>query len=51
MLGWFLIREQTTPEDAQWLCARAAGYYAGFALTTGFDSNATQSSSDVVVKD
>ena len=32
---------------AQWLCARAAGYDAGFALATSFASKATQSSAGV----
>ena len=51
MLGWFSVREETTPEDAEWLCARAAGYDAGFALATSFDSKATQSSGEVAGMD
>jgi hypothetical protein len=51
MLGWFAVREETTIEDVEWLCARAAGYDAGFALATSFDSKATQSSSDAVGMD
>jgi hypothetical protein len=51
MLGWFAVRAETTPEDAEWLCARAAGYDAGFALATSFDSNGTQSSGEVVGMD
>jgi hypothetical protein len=47
MLGWFSLRAETTLEDAEWLCARAAGYDAGFALATSFASKATQSSSGV----
>jgi len=47
MLGWFSLRAETTLEDAEWLCARAAGYDAGFALATSFDSKATQNSSAV----
>jgi hypothetical protein len=47
LLGWFSLRAETTLEDAEWLCARAAGYDAGFALATSFDSKATQSSSGV----
>lgn len=47
MLGWFSLREETTVADAEWLCARAAGFDAGFALATSFESKATQSSSDV----
>lgn len=51
MLGWFAVREETTVEDAEWLCARAAGYDAGFALATSFNSKATQRSSDAVGMD
>lgn len=47
MLGWFSLRAETKVEDVEWLCARAAGYDAGFALATSFDSKATQTSSDV----
>lgn len=47
MLGWFAVREGTTVEDAEWLCARAAGFDAGFALATSFESKATQTSGDV----
>lgn len=40
MLGWFLIRkadrkyEATTPEDMEWALSMAAGFDAGFALST-----------------
>jgi hypothetical protein len=51
MLGWFSVRAETTPEDAEWLCARAAGYDAGFALATSFESKATQSSGGVAGMD
>lgn len=47
MLGWFSIRRETTAEDAEWLCARAAGYDAGFALATRFGSRAAQTSANV----
>lgn len=51
MLGWFSVRAETTPEDAEWLCARAAGFDAGFALATSFDSKATQSAGEVGAMD
>ena len=47
MLGWFSLRPDTTLEDVEWLCARAAGFDAGFALVTSFDSKATQTSASV----
>ncbi len=47
MLGWFAVREGTTVEDAEWLCARAAGFDAGFALATSFESKATQTSGEM----
>ncbi len=34
MLGWFRMSEQISLEDVEWLLARAAGFDAGFALTT-----------------
>jgi hypothetical protein len=40
MLGWFALREGTSVEDAEWLCARAAGLDAGFALATSIHSTA-----------
>lgn len=47
MLGWFSIRRETTPQDAEWLCARAAGYDAGFALATSFESTAQLNSGNM----
>ncbi len=32
MLGWFQLTAATTPEDIEWMMARAAGFHAGFAL-------------------
>ena len=40
MLGWFALSHKTTPADAEWLLARAAGYDAGFALATSLASTA-----------
>jgi hypothetical protein len=40
MLGWFSIRKETTVEDVEWLCARAAGFDAGFCLVMNFESKA-----------
>lgn len=38
MLGWFLLSATTTPEDIEWMMARAAGYNAGFALVARYKS-------------
>ncbi|MFN0099761.1 MAG: hypothetical protein ACKVS7_13885 [Gemmatimonadaceae bacterium] len=32
MLGWYLLTEQTTLAEMEWMLARAAGYAAGFAM-------------------
>lgn len=32
MLGWYLLGEQTTLSEMEWMLARAAGYNAGFAM-------------------
>ena len=32
MLGWYLLTEQTTLPEMEWMLARAAGYSAGFAM-------------------
>jgi hypothetical protein len=34
MLGWFSMTRQTSLEDLEWLLARAAGFDAGFGLST-----------------
>ncbi len=47
MLGWFSLRQDTSQADVEWLCARAAGYDAGFALAASFDSQAKQSSANL----
>ena len=38
MLGWFLLSAVTTPEDIEWMMARAAGYNAGFAMVAYYKS-------------
>lgn len=47
MLGWFALRPNTSLADAEWLLARSAGYDAGFALATSFDSAAQQKAGSV----
>jgi hypothetical protein len=38
MLGWFSLRPETTPEDIEWMLALAAGYDAGFGLSTSLET-------------
>ncbi|TWF41644.1 hypothetical protein FHW36_103448 [Chitinophaga polysaccharea] len=38
MLGWFSLRPETTPEDIEWMLAMAAGYNAGFGLSTSLET-------------
>lgn len=38
MLGWFSLSEETSLMDVEWLLARAAGFDAGFALSTSYKS-------------
>jgi hypothetical protein len=35
MLGWYMLTKTTSPEEMEWMLARAAGYNAGFAMVTG----------------
>lgn len=51
MLGWFSIRKETTVEDVEWLCARAAGFDAGFCLVMNFESKAEQAAGRVPALD
>ena len=51
MLGWFSIRKETTVEDVEWLCARAAGFDAGFCLVMNFESKAEQAAGGVPALD
>lgn len=37
MLGWFWYRSNTTPEEMEWVMARAAGWDAGYALVVNPD--------------
>jgi hypothetical protein len=42
MLGWFVIRADTTLSDIEWLCSLAAGWDAGFCLVRSMKSNGDQ---------
>jgi hypothetical protein len=36
MLGWFLITDQTSLEDIEWMLSKAAGYNAGFGIVCSY---------------
>jgi len=38
MLGWFLMTEQTSLEDIEWMLAKAAGYNAGFGFVSSYEA-------------
>ncbi|HSG67347.1 MAG TPA: hypothetical protein VK994_01475 [Bacteroidales bacterium] len=38
MLGWFLMRPNTSIEDIEWLTARSAAFDAGFAFVTSYEA-------------
>ena len=43
MLGWFDLNGKTSLADVEWLCARAAGYGAGYTLVLRYDGDLTSS--------
>jgi len=38
MLGWFLMTNETSLEDIEWMLAKAAGYNAGFGFVSSYKS-------------
>lgn len=38
MLGWFLMKPQTSLEDIEWLLARSAAFDAGFAFVSSYEA-------------
>lgn len=38
MLGWFLMKPETSIEDINWLLARSAAFDAGYAFVTSYES-------------
>ena len=38
MLGWFLMKPETSIEDINWLLARSAAFNAGYAFVTSYDA-------------
>jgi hypothetical protein len=48
MLGWFLITAQTSPDDIDWMLARAAGFNAGYALVVREDALGNPNINDII---
>jgi hypothetical protein len=48
MLGWFLITAQTSPDDIDWMLARAAGFNAGYALVVREDALANPNMTGII---
>jgi hypothetical protein len=38
MMGWYLLTQNTTLSEMEWMLARAAGYSAGFAMVANIDA-------------
>lgn len=50
MLGWFLMKEQTSLEDIEWLLARSAGFDAGYAFVTGYKALDENGNTDEILR-
>ncbi len=49
MLGWFLLKPETSIEDIEWLLAKSAGYEAGYALVAEHKVIAENGQSDSIL--
>lgn len=49
MLGWFSLRNTTSPEDIEWMLARAAGFDAGFAFVVNPRTLKANGQSDTIM--
>lgn len=50
MLGWFSLSSETSLMDVEWLLARAAGFDAGFGLSTSFEALQDNGQSDLLLR-
>lgn len=51
MLGWFLMKPETSIEDINWLLARSAAFNAGYAFVTSYDALEKNGFTDEILKD
>src|SRR5690606_1689278 len=49
MLGWFSLSAATSLMDVEWLLARAAGFDAGFALSTSYQALEINGQSELIL--
>lgn len=49
MLGWFLMKPQTSIEDIEWLLARSAAFDAGYAFVTSYEALEKNASADHIL--
>lgn len=50
MLGWFLMTEQTTLEDIEWMLAKASGYDAGFGFVSSYKALENNGMADEILE-
>lgn len=50
MLGWFLLKPETTLEDIEWMLTRSAAYNAGYAFVVGDEALEKNKNSDKILK-
>jgi len=50
MLGWFLMKPETSIEDIEWLLARSAAFDAGYAFVTSLETIAENGNSDKILQ-
>ena len=50
MLGWFLVTEETTLEDIEWMLAKAAGYNAGFGFVSSYKAFENNGMADEILE-
>jgi len=50
MLGWFLMTEQTTMEDIEWMLSKAAGYNAGFSFVSSYKALENNGMTDEILQ-
>jgi len=50
MLGWFLLKPETTVEDIEWMLTRSAAYNAGYAFVVNDEALANNKNSDKILK-